>query len=201
MQLAGCRYDAYMTGAVFACLLPLLAAAADPEPAPVEAAAAALPPLMPKPNLALGTALKKALRGRPGDGAQPAGATAGEADTATPMAVEAAGVSEEAPDSEMKDASEAAAELARGVAAGDAGAMQRLQEAARRLRELPPAAPSLQPVQVGCKHKNPKTIKPLLGASYGTLSKHAGCALHQVGKCPNIGMQQMGVCIICCAPS
>ena len=148
-QAAGCRYDAYMTGAVFACLLPLLAAAADPEPAPVEAAAPAPPPLpalMPKPNLALGTALKKALRGPPGDGAQPVGAAAG--DTAAPMAVDTPGVSREAPDSELEDASELAAELARGVAAGDAGAMQRLREAARQLREQPPMAPSLQPVQV-----------------------------------------------------
>lgn len=139
-----------MTGAVFACLLPLLAAAADAEPAPMEAATQAPPPLpalMPKPNLALGTALKKALRGRPGNGTQPSSAAAG--DTATPMAVEAAGVSGEAPDGEAEDASELAAELARGVAAGNAGAMQHLREAARRLRELPPAAPSLQPVQVG----------------------------------------------------
>ena len=145
--MAGCRYDAYMTGAVFACMLPLLA---DPVPAHVEAAAAPPPPLpalMPKPNVALGTALKNALRGRPGDAAQPADGAAG--DTAAPMEVEAAGGSVEALDGEVGDASELAAELARGVAAGDAGAMQRLREAARRLRELPPAAPWLQPVQVG----------------------------------------------------
>ena len=164
-----------MTGAVFACLLPLLAAAADPESAHMEAAAPAPPPLpalMPKPNLALGTALKKALRGRLGDAAQPAGAAAD--DTATPMAVEAAGVFEEAPESGVEDASELAAELARGVAAGDVSAMQRLQEATRRLRELPPAAPSLQPVQVG----NIFTMR----AQHGTLSVHTGCAVRQAER-------------------
>ena len=135
-----------MTGAVFACLLPLLAAAADPEPAPVAAAQAPPPPpaLQPKPSLALGTALKKALKGRSADDAQPAG------DAAAPMAVEAAGGSGAAWEGEPgDDAAERAAELARGVAAGEAHAMQRLQEAARRLRELPPRPPSLQPVQVG----------------------------------------------------
>jgi len=127
-----------MTGAVFACLLPLLAAAADPaDPAasPAEAAAAAPPappppPLKPKPSrgrAALGAALAAA-------GAAVRGEDAG----AEPMDESGSGDEAEA----------AAAALARGVAAGDAGALERLAQARAALRRQPPAGPALHAVQV-----------------------------------------------------
>ena len=128
--LWGCSYDAFMTGAVFACLLPLLAAADDPEVAAPEAAAPEPDlPLLPKPTLALGP------RSAPAHQTNEAAAANG----ATVMEVESL---------EDREGLDAAAELARGVAAGEAAALEQLAEARRRIRETPPAAPSWQTVEV-----------------------------------------------------
>lgn len=128
-----------MTGAVFACLLPLLAAAADPaDAAASEADAVAPPPPAPPPP-----SLKpKPSRGRAALGAALAAAGAagrGEDAGAEPMD----------DDSGLGDEAEAAAAaLARGVAAGDAGALERLAQARAALRRQPPAGPALHAVQV-----------------------------------------------------
>lgn len=114
-----------MTGAVFTCLLPLLAAAVDLEAAAPEPDL----PLLPKPTLARG--LPSAAVNQPNEAAAANGA---------------AGMEVETP--EDREGLDAAGELARGVAAGEAAALEQLAEARRRIRETPPAGPSWHPLEV-----------------------------------------------------
>ena len=114
-----------MTGAVFVCLLPLLAAAVDPEAAGLEPDL----PLLPKPTLAQGP--PSAAVHQPNEAAAANGA---------------AGMEVETP--EDREELDAAGDLARGVAAGEAAALEQLAEARRRIRETPLAGPSWQPMEV-----------------------------------------------------